>query len=95
MTYFATGQAALVAIAGKALDELAGEAAEDGEAFLADAQLAFQFLAQRELQTFCDLCRGTCARARAGLVTGRRAGPPPVRRQARRLRPRWAAGRAA
>jgi hypothetical protein len=88
--YFVSGEQALLAIAGQVLtDVTAGP--EDEERMLSEAQLTFHYLAQYELQTFCDLCRGNCARARAGIVTGRRNGPPPVRRQRRvlRLQPRW------
>jgi hypothetical protein len=89
--YFVSGEQALLAIAGQALTEVAA-APEEEERILSEVQLNFHYLAQHELQIFCDLCRGNCARARAGIVTGRRNGPPPLRRQRRilRLQPQWA-----
>ena len=92
--YFVTGEQAILAIAGQALAD-SGASPEDEEENLSRAQLAFHYLAQSELQTFCDLCRGKCVRARAGIVTGRRNGPPTVRRQTRvpRLRLHWADAR--
>jgi hypothetical protein len=83
LRYFEAGEEALLAIAGKVLEEFETGAGE-GDGFLAELQLAFHYLAQQELQVFCDLCRGTCARARAGIMVGRRSGPPTSRRQARR-----------
>jgi len=93
LTYYLTGEQAVLAIAAQALDKTAGIAAADQERLLADVQLAFHYLAQHELQVFCDLCHGSCRRARAGLVTGKRRRPPRARRQPRKLRPplRWAA----
>ena len=92
--YFVSGEQAIVAIAGKALEEIATETAEE-ERILCEAQLTFHYLAQHELQTFCDLCRGTCVRARTGLVTGHRHGPLRGRRQPRipRRRLQWVAAR--
>jgi len=92
--YYVSGEEALLAIAGQALTDLAAEPDEE-EQLLAAVQLCFHYLAQYELQTFCDLCRGNCARARAGIVTGRRNGPPPLRRQQRilRLQPQWVPAR--
>ena len=94
LQYFISGEEAIVAIAAKALEEVSAEPADE-ERILSETQLTFHYLAQHELQTFCDLCRGTCARARTGLVTGHRHGPPRVRRQPRvpRLRLQWTAAR--
>ena len=66
------------------------------EPLLSEVQLTFHYLAQHELQNFCDLCRGTCARARAGIVAGRRSGPPRLHRQPRipPLRTQWMAAHA-
>jgi hypothetical protein len=91
LLYFVSGEKALLAIAGRALADEAAEPAE-AERVLSEVRLNFHSLAQYELQTFCDLCRGNCARARAGIVTGRRNCPPPLRRQQRilRLQPQWA-----
>jgi hypothetical protein len=81
--YFISGEEAIVAIAAKALPEKPGVPAATREQLLTEVQLTFHYLAQHELQIFCDLCRGTCARARAGLVAGQRRGPPRLRRQPR------------
>jgi hypothetical protein len=91
--YFVSGEQAILAIAAKALPETSTEALEQ---LLCEVQLTFHYLAQHELQNFCDLCRGTCTRARAGIVAGRRTGPPQLRRQPRipPLRTQWAATRA-
>ncbi len=93
--YFVSGEQALLAISGQVLADTA-EGPEEEERILSETQLTFHYLAQYELQTFCDLCRGNCARARAGIVTGRRNGPPPLHRQRRtlRLQPRWVPARA-
>src|SRR5664280_698060 len=95
LRYFVSGEQALLAIAGQALTD-AASGPEEEDRILSELQLTFHYLAQHELQTFCDLCRENCTRARAGIVTGRRNGPPPVRRQQRtlRLRPHWAPARA-
>ena len=93
--YYVSGDEAILAIIAKALsDGLATTPAEE-QRLLSAVQLAFHYHAQHEIQTFCDLCRGTCARARAGIVTGRRQGPPPARRQPRhpRLHPHCALAR--
>lgn len=83
--YFVSGEQALLAIAGRALADIeAGP--NDEKRILSAVQMTFHYLAQYEIQTFCDLCRGTCTRARAGIVTGRRNGPPPLRRQRRIFR---------
>jgi hypothetical protein len=82
LRYFVSGEQALVAITAKAIEETSTETAEK-ERILSVAQLTFHYLAQHELQIFCDLCRGRCARARIGLVTGQRHGPPRSRRQPR------------
>ena len=89
--YFVSGEQAILAIAAQALPESSTLPPEALEQLLSETQLTFHYLAQHELQNFCDLCRGTCARARAGIVTGRRNGPPPHRRQRRilRLHPQW------
>jgi hypothetical protein len=94
--YFVSGEQAMLAIAGQALAGLT-PSPKDEEQILSEVQLTFHYLAQYELQTFCDLCRGKCVRARAGIVTGRRNGPPTLRRQTRipRLRSQWAAARSA
>ena len=88
--YFVSGEHAVLAIAGQVLTD-AGTGPEEEKRILSDVQMAFHYLAQYELQTFCDLCRGNCGRARAGIVTGRRSGPPPRHRQRRilRLQPQW------
>jgi hypothetical protein len=93
--YFVTGEQALLAIAGQALSDVSA-GPEEEKRTLSTVQMAFHYLAQYELQTFCDLCRGNCTRARAGIVTGRRNGPPPLRRQHRILRRQshWAPARA-
>jgi hypothetical protein len=92
--YFVSGEQALLAIAGQALTDISAKPEEE-KRVLSEVQMAFHYLAQYELQTFCDLCRGNCARARAGIVTGRRNGPPPLRRQTRLLRrqPQWVPAR--
>ena len=87
LRYYVTGEQALLAIAAKAVQDLADTPPTAEEPLLAEVELTFHYLAQYELQTFCDLCCGTCARARAGIVTGRRRSPPPRRRQARIPRP--------
>jgi hypothetical protein len=94
LRYFVTGEEAIMAIAGQAIADLEPEA-EDENAVLTHVQLTFHYLAQAELQVFCDLCRGKCFRARAGIMTGRRNGPPAVRRQPRipRLRLQWQSSR--
>ncbi|HTX66559.1 MAG TPA: hypothetical protein VMD31_12370 [Opitutaceae bacterium] len=93
LRYHVTGEQALLAIAAKALRDLADLPPAAEEQLLAEVELTFHYLAQYELQTFCDLCRGSCVRARAGIVTGRRLAPPPRRRQPRipRLRRPWPA----
>ncbi len=87
--YFVSGEEAVVAIAAKALGDQADLSTAEQDQLLAEVQLTFHYLAQHELQIFCDLCRGKCARARAGLVTGKRQAPPRARRQPRLVRPRW------
>jgi hypothetical protein len=95
--YYVSGEQSLVAIAAKALSDLADPASAEAERLLAEVQLTFHYLAQHEIQIFCDLCRGTCARARAGIVAGKRRAPPRRHRQPRppRLRMPWAAPRRA
>ena len=90
LQYFVSGEQAVVAISAKAREELAPDAEEE-ERILAETQLAFHYLAQHELQTFCDLCHGTCVRARPKLGAGHRPGPPCDRRQRRvpRQRLQW------
>lgn len=90
--YYVSGEQAIVAIADKVLTDILGASRKEAAAILADAQLTFHYVAQRETQVFCDLCRGTCARAGAGLVAGRRLGPPSTRRRprsGRSVRPRF------
>jgi hypothetical protein len=96
LRYFVSGEQAILAIAGQAMAGLT-PALEDEDRILSEVQLTFHYLAQYELQIFCDLCRGRCVRARAGIVTGRRNGPPAPRRQTRipRLRSQWATARSA
>ena len=91
--YFVSGEQAILAIASKTLPESATMPPEALDQLLSEVQLTFHYLAQHELQTFCDLCRGTCARARAGIVAGRRDGPPRLHRQPRLapLRTQWMA----
>lgn len=93
LRYYVTGEQAVLAIAAKVLNNLDDTPSRAPEQLLAEVQLTFHYLAQYEIQTFCDLCRGTCARARAGIVTGRRQAPPPQRRQHRmpRRRRSWLA----
>jgi hypothetical protein len=90
LQYFISGEQALLAITGQALTEAAA-GREEEERMLSEVQLAFHYLAQHELQTFCELCRGNCVRAGAGIVTDRRSSPLPQRRQRRilRLQPQW------
>jgi len=83
--YFVSGEQAVLAIAGRVLGD-AEAGPEEEQRVLSDVQLAFHYLAQYELQIFCDLCRGNCARARAGIVTGRRNGLLPLRSRQRILR---------
>lgn len=96
LAYYLSGEQAVLAIAAQALDKATAMPAAEQERLLAEVQVAFHYLAQRELQTFCDLCRGACRRSRAGLVTGKRLGPPRRRRQPRALRGPmiWSAARA-
>jgi hypothetical protein len=83
--YFVSGEQAILAIAGRVLGEAAAGPDEE-QRVLSDVQLAFHYLAQYELQIFCDLCRRNCARAQAGIVTGRRSSLPPLRSRQRILR---------
>ena len=89
--YFVSGEQAIVAIAAKALPESPAMPRKAQKQILSEVQLTFHYLAQHELQNFCDLCRSTCVRARAGIVAGRRTGPPRLRRQPRipPLRLQW------
>jgi hypothetical protein len=87
--YFVSGEEAVVAIAAKALGDQSDPPTLKEDRLLSEVQLTFHYLAQHELQVFCDLCRGKCARARAGLVAGKRQGPPRGRRQRRLARSRW------
>lgn len=91
--YFVSGEHAVLAIAAKTLPEKVSLPRAPHIELLSEIQLTFHYLAQHELQIFCDLCRGTCARARVGIVTGRRCGPPRARRQPRipPLRVQWEA----
>ncbi len=88
--YFVSGEQAVLAIAAQGLPERWPASAAAHRRLLAEVQLAFHYLAQYELQNFCDLCRANCRRSRAGIVAGLRRSPPPTARAA----PRWAAGRA-
>jgi hypothetical protein len=88
LRYYITGEQAVLAIAAKTLSDLADPPCPADEQLLAEVRLTFHYLAQVEVQTFCDLCRGTCARARAGIVTGWRRSPPRLRRQRRLAPPR-------
>ena len=81
--YYVSGEQAVVAIAAKALGEGSELRSTEEDRLLAEVQLTFHYLAQYEIQTFCDLCRGCCARARAGIVTGKRRAPPRLHRQPR------------
>jgi len=88
LRYYLTGEQALLAIAAKVLNDLEDLPAPASDQLLAEVQLTFHYLAQYEIQTFCDLCRGSCGRARAGIVTGQRRTPPAPRRQPRVARQR-------
>lgn len=90
LQYYVSGEQALLAIAGQTVADMAVGPEEEAR-ILSEVQLAFHYQAQYELQTFCDLCRGNCARAGAGIATGRPVGAPPMRRRRRilRLRPQW------
>jgi hypothetical protein len=92
--YFVSGEHALLAIAGQTLNREA-PGTKDQESVLSEVQLAFHYLAQYELQTFCDLCRENCARANAGIATGRRNTTPGLLHHTRlpRLRSQWEAAR--
>ena len=94
--YFVSGEQAIVAIAARALPESAAMPPKAQKQILSEVQLTFHYLAQHEIQNFCDLYRGTCVRARAGIVAGRRIGPPRLRRQPRipPLRPQWVTAQA-
>jgi hypothetical protein len=94
--YFISGEQAIVAIAAEALPESPAMPPKAQKQILSEVQLTFHYLAQHELQNFCDLCRGTCVRARAGIVAGRRTGPPRPRRQPRipPLQSRWVTAQA-
>ena len=83
--YYVSGEQAVLAIAAKGLPERMSAAPATVGRILAEAQIAFQYLAQHEIQNFCDLCRSSCCRSQAGIVAGRRRGPP----AAPRLAPRW------
>lgn len=91
--YFVSGEEAIVAIAAKSLPRQYALPPAAQDRILSEVQLTFHYLAQHELQIFCDLCRGGCARARAGIVAGPRRSPPRLRRQPRLppMRLHWAA----
>ncbi len=83
--YYDSGEQAVLAVAAKGLPgRLAAGPATVGRV-LSEAQLAFHYLAQYEIQNFCDLCRSGCRRSLAGIVAGRRRGPPATPR----IAPRW------
>ncbi len=84
--YYASGEQAVLAIAAKGLPERLPAARATHGRILTEAQIAFHYLAQHEIQNFCDLCRAGCRRSLAGIVAGRRRGPPRTPRHA----PRWA-----
>jgi hypothetical protein len=94
--YFVSGEQAILAIAAKAAGDDPEMSPLARTRILSEVQLTFHFLAQHELQNFCDLCRGPCARARAGIVAGRRRGPPSLHRQQRMAgrREHWLTARA-
>ncbi len=73
LPYYVSGEQALLAVAAEALPEATSKARE---ALLEEVRVAYHYHAQRELQNFCDLCRAGCRRSMAGLVAGRRRGPP-------------------
>jgi len=89
LLYFVSGEQAVLAIAAKVLSEKTPVPPREEERLLSEAQLAFHYLAQHELQNFCDLCRADCRRSRAGIVAGPRRGPPRLPRR----QPRWMAAR--
>ncbi|MFA5057433.1 MAG: hypothetical protein WC485_04925 [Opitutaceae bacterium] len=89
LLYYNSGEQALLAITEKSLSATSGLTAGVQEQILSEVKLTFHYLAQHELQNFCDLCRASCRRSRAGIVAGRRRGPP---RRAR-LRPQPAGAR--
>jgi hypothetical protein len=95
LRYYVSGEHALLAIAGQTVTDMAVGPEEEAR-ILSEVQLAFHYQAQYELQTFCDLCRGKCVRAGAGIASGRPIGAPPLRRRRRilRLRTQWARTRA-
>jgi len=92
LNYFVSGEQAILAIAGQTLAGLT-PGTEDGEQILSEVQLVFHYLAQHELQTFCDLCREKCVRARAGIATGHHRTAPKLPSQTHipRLRLQWGA----
>ncbi|MDD2764374.1 MAG: hypothetical protein PHE83_10410 [Opitutaceae bacterium] len=87
--YYLSGEQALLAIAEKSLPAAPVMPAAEQERILSEVKLTFHYLAQHELQNFCDLCRANCRRSRAGIVAGRRRGPPRMAR----LRPQPAGAR--
>jgi hypothetical protein len=91
LCYFISGEQAILAIAGRILAEW--ETCREEDQILSRVHLTFHYLAQSELQTFCDLCNAKCVRSLA--VAGRRAFPPAGCRPTRipRLRPQWEAVR--
>ncbi len=94
LCYFVSGERAILAIAGQVLAELeTSREREEEDQILSRVHLTFHYLAQSELQTFCDLCTSKCVRAR--VAAGRRAFPPAGCRPMRipRLRPQWEAVR--
>ncbi len=58
LRYFVSGEQALLAIAAKGLPA----APATRRRVLSEAQLAFHYVAQHEIQNFCDLCRSGCRR---------------------------------
>jgi len=77
--YYDSGEQAVLAVAAKGLPKRLPAAVGR---VLSEAQLAFHYLAQHEIQSFCDLCRSDCRRSQAGIVAGRRRGPPATPRLA-------------
>jgi hypothetical protein len=90
LRYYVSGEQAVLAIAAKALPGSPEVPGKTRGQILSEVQLTFHYLSQHEIQLFCDLCNSNCRRARAGIVAGRRRGPPRLPR----LQPPWAAARA-
>ena len=94
LRYFVTGEEAILAIAGQGLARMEPRL-EDEDQILAQVHLTFHYLAQSELQTFCDLCSARCAHSCT--MAGHRKGPTLIRRKPRipRLRAQWGTTRSA